>query len=57
MQMRKIPSAITENRCACGARRNESSRRCLKCAARGRWYRRKAWSGRKSPDRYRTGKK
>jgi hypothetical protein len=55
--MRKIPLAISENRCACGARRNESARRCRKCSARGRWYRRKAWRSRKTSDRYLNGKK
>ncbi len=32
--MRTIPPAISENRCPCGARRNESARRCRKCSAR-----------------------
>jgi hypothetical protein len=30
---------------------------CRKCAARGRWNRRKGWRTRKSPDRRRTGRK
>jgi hypothetical protein len=55
--MREIPLAITEYRCPCGARRNESSRRCRKCSARARWYRRRAWRGRKIPVRYLNGKK
>jgi hypothetical protein len=55
--MRKIPPAITQNQCPCGAQRNESSRRCRKCSARARWYRRKAWRTRKTPVSYSTGKK
>jgi hypothetical protein len=55
--MREIPLVITEDRCPCGARRNESARRCRKCSARGRWYRRKAWRSRRTPARYRPGKK
>jgi hypothetical protein len=55
--MRRIPPAITEHRCACGAWRNESSKRCRKCSARGRWYRRKAWHSRKTHVSYSTGKK
>jgi hypothetical protein len=30
---------------------------CRKCRARGRWNRRKAWRGCKSPDRRRAGRK
>ena len=55
--MREIPPAITEHRCPCGARRNESGKRCRKCSARSRWYRRKAWRNSKTSIRYRTGKK
>jgi hypothetical protein len=55
--MRKLPPSINENRCPCGARRNESTRRCRKCSARGRWHRRKAWRNRKTQTDYRTGKK
>jgi hypothetical protein len=55
--MRKTPGAITGYSCTCGARRNESSKRCRKCSARARWYRRKAWRSRKSPGRYLNGKK
>jgi hypothetical protein len=31
--MREIPPAITDPRCPCGVRRNESSKRCRKCSA------------------------
>ena len=55
--MHKTPLMITEHRCACGARRNTSSKRCRKCSARGCWYRRKAWRSRKTPGRYLNGKK
>jgi len=55
--MRDIPDEFTECRCPCGAQRNESGKRCRKCSARSRWYRRKAWRSRKNPVRYRTGKK
>jgi hypothetical protein len=55
--MRKIPPAITEHRCPCGARRNESGKRCRKCSARSRYRRRKAWRSSKAPAHYRTGKK
>jgi hypothetical protein len=55
--MREIPLLITEERCACGARRNQPRKRCRKCSARGRWYRRKAWRGRKASARYSNGKK
>jgi hypothetical protein len=55
--MANIPPAITSDRCPCGAKRNPSSKRCRKCSARGRWYRRKAWRGRKTPFDYLTGKK
>jgi hypothetical protein len=55
--MRKIPVVLTEYRCPCGARRNESSKRCRKCSARARWYRRKAWRGHKNASPPRTGKK
>jgi hypothetical protein len=55
--MHDIPDEITGLRCPCGARRSESARRCHKCAARGRWYKRKAWRSRKTTIRYRTGKK
>lgn len=55
--MREIHRAIIKNRCACGARRFKTSRQCLKCRARGRWYRRKAWRTHKTPYRYRIGKK
>lgn len=55
--MRKVSPAITGNRCPCGARRAESAKRCRKCSARGRWYRRKAWRNRKTQVSYRTGKK
>lgn len=49
---------ITKYRCRCGAcRSGESARRCRKCSARAFWYRRKVWRTRKSPARYRTGKK
>lgn len=48
--MRDIPPQITGLRCPCGAQRNQSSKRCRKCFARGRWYRRKAWRSRKNPD-------
>ena len=55
--MRAIPPAITEHRCPCGARRNESAKRCRKCSARSSWYRRKACRTSKTSIRYRTGKK
>jgi len=55
--MRKIPRIITRNRCACGARRDKPARRCRKCLARARWYRRKEWRGRKTPGCYLNGKK
>ncbi len=55
--MRKIPLEIIEHRCTCGAQRNESSKRCRKCSARARWYRRRAWRGRKTQVQYLTGKK
>ena len=55
--MIKIPPAITENRCPCGARRNKSGKRCRKCSARARWYRHKAWRSSKTPVIYNTGKK
>jgi hypothetical protein len=55
--MRDMPTEITELRCPCGAQRSESTRRCRKCAARGRWYKRRAWRSRKTPVRYRIGKK
>jgi hypothetical protein len=55
--MREIPVAITEHRCPCGARRNESAKRCRKCSARSRWYRRKAWRTSKTSIHHRTGKK
>lgn len=55
--MREISLLITGPRCPCGAQRGESARRCRKCAARGRWHKRKAWRSRKTPVRYRTGKK
>ena len=32
--MRRIPRAITEHCCPCGARRSKSSRQCRKCSAR-----------------------
>jgi hypothetical protein len=58
MGMREIPHVITKHRCRCGAlRRAESARRCSKCSERAYWHRRKAWRTRKSPDRYRIGKK
>ena len=41
--MRRIPLAITEHRCPCGARRSKTSRLCRKCSARARWHRHKAW--------------
>lgn len=44
-------------KCRCAARRSESVGRCRKCSARAYWYRRKAWRTRKSPIRYRIGKK
>lgn len=55
--MRGIPAEITKLRCLCGARRNESGKRCHKCSARSRWLRRKAWRSSKTPADYRTGKK
>lgn len=55
--MRRIPLAITEHRCPCGARRSKSSKLCRKCSARARWYRRKAWRNSKTPACYSTGKK
>jgi hypothetical protein len=55
--MRKIPLVISENRCPCGARRNESARQCRKCSSRCRWYRRKAWRTHKTSAGYLTGKK
>jgi hypothetical protein len=55
--MREIPPLITEYRCPCDARRNESSKLCRKCSARARWHRRKAWRSSKAPVSYRTGKK
>jgi hypothetical protein len=55
--MHEIRPAITEYRCPCGARRNESSKRCRKCSTRSRWYRRRAWRNSKRSIRYRTGKK
>jgi len=54
--MRAIPSAITGHCCPCGARRHESSKRCRKCSARSRWYRRRAWRTSKTSIRYRIGK-
>jgi len=55
--MRTMPRAITEYRCSCGAKHGKSARRCRKCSARARWYRRKAWRSAKISDHYRTGKK
>jgi hypothetical protein len=55
--MRDIPAEIAGLCCLCGAQRNESRKRCRKCSARGRWFRRKAWRTHKDPIRYRTGKK
>jgi hypothetical protein len=56
--MRAIPHVITRYRCRCGAHRgSESAKRCRKCSARAYWYRSKAWRTRKSPARYRIGKK
>jgi hypothetical protein len=55
--MHRIPLAITEYRCPCGARRSTSARLCRKCSARSRWHRRKAWRTSKTTPRYRTGKK
>lgn len=54
--MRRIfPADIIAGRhCTC---REETGRRCGKCRARGLWCRRKAWRTRKSPARYRIGKK
>jgi hypothetical protein len=40
---------IRDLRCPCGAPRNASSKRCGKCLARARWYRRKAWRTRPVP--------
>jgi len=58
MPVHEIPEVITKYRCRCGARRRSKiPRRCRKCLARAYWYRRKAWRTRKSPNRYRTGKK
>jgi ribosomal protein L40E len=55
--MRRIPLAITEHRCPCGARRNKSAKQCRKCSARARWHRHKAWRSSKTTLRYSTGKK
>jgi hypothetical protein len=49
--MQEIPAVTTEYRCPCGAQRNKSNNRCRKCAARGRWFRRKAWRSHKSLNR------
>jgi len=55
--MQEIPLEIIKHRCACGAQRNESNKRCRKCSARSRWYRRKAWRSSKTPASYLNGKK
>jgi hypothetical protein len=49
--MQTMPAVTIQYRCPCGAQRSESDNRCRKCAARGRWFRRKAWRSRKSLDR------
>jgi hypothetical protein len=38
-------------------RRHCTDPQCRKCRARGRWNRRKAWRGRKSPVRRTAGRK
>ncbi|HXL91801.1 MAG TPA: hypothetical protein VN969_22880 [Streptosporangiaceae bacterium] len=53
---RPLPET-SKARCTCGAQRSPSSKRCRKCSARGRWQRRKAWRGGKTPSFYRDGKK
>jgi hypothetical protein len=41
--MHTITSETREMRYLCGAPLNAGSKRCGKCLARARWYRRKAW--------------
>jgi hypothetical protein len=55
--MHRIPLAITENRCPCGARRSKTSELCRKCSARAHWRRHKAWRSSKTTLCYRIGKK
>jgi hypothetical protein len=50
-------SRVSDNIAVTYAVRHCTEYGCRKCAARGRWHKRKAWRSRKTLTRYRTGKK
>jgi hypothetical protein len=47
----------SENPAQANATRHCTDYRCRKCAARGRWNRRKAWRSGKNPTRRNSGRK
>jgi hypothetical protein len=40
-----LPGCRQGRACACGALTKDGALACVKCVARGRWSRRKAWRG------------
>lgn len=40
--MRNLPPSLFGRSCPCGARIEPGNKRCRKCRARARWYRRKS---------------
>jgi hypothetical protein len=39
----RMTGCLTGPQCPCGARAGDNGDACIKCAARARWMRRKAW--------------